>query len=144
MERLEQETKELHEKLTSMQVEMEKLTTMVAILMAAQSQTSVSQPISTTLEPVVSVIPFSTVSTRAHQRTMPEAYPWGMPYMFGKGPHHIVTEIPTPFVLHPQPGAPAPQAVMTYSATFVHTVQQGYEPIFHSDSVKASDRVEAL
>jgi len=33
---------------------------------------------------------------------------------------------------------------MTYSAPFVHTVQQGYEPIFHSDSVKASDRVEGL
>ena len=144
MERLEQENKELRENLASMQVEIKTLTTMVAILMAAQSQTSVSQPISTTLEPVVSTIPFSTVFTSAHQRTMPEAYPWGMLYMFGKGPHPVVTEVPTPFVLHPQPGAPAPQAVMTYSAPFVHTDQQGNEPIFHSDSVKASNRVEAL
>jgi len=127
-----------------MQVEMEKLTAMVAILMAAQSQTSVSQPISTTLETVVSAIPFSTVFTSAPQRTMPGAYPWGIPYMFGKGRHPVVTEVPTPFVSHPQPGAPAPQALMTYSAPFVHTVQQGYEPIFHSDSVKASDRVEVL
>ena len=144
MEHLEQENKELRGKLASMQVEMEKLIATVAILMTAQSQISVSQPISTTWEPVVSAIPFSTVFTSAPQRTMPGAYPWGMPYMLGKGRHPVVTEVPTPFVSHPQPGAPAPQAVMTYSTPFVHTVRQGYEPIFHSDNVKASDRVEAL
>jgi len=92
----------------------------------------------------VSVIPFSTVFTSTPQRTVPGAYPWGMPYMFDKGSHPIVTDVPTPFVSYPQPGAHTPQAVMTYSTPFVHTVQQGYEPIFHSDSVKASDRVEGL
>jgi len=92
----------------------------------------------------VSAIPVSTVFTCTPQRTMPGAYPWGMPYMFGKGSHTVVTEVPTPFVSYPQPGAPTLQAAMTYSAPFVHTVQQGYEPIFHSDSVKASDRVEGL
>ena len=56
MERLEQENKELRGKLASMQVEMEKLAAMVATLMAAQSQISVSQPIRTTLEPFVSAI----------------------------------------------------------------------------------------
>jgi len=142
MERLEQENKELRERMTAMQTEVEKLTALVNILMAAQNQ--VSQPTSTVQEPVISAIPSSTVFTGTSQTIIPEGFPWGMPYMFGKGSHPIVTEVPTPFMSYPQSGAPTPQATMTYSAPFVLTVQQGYEPIFHSDSYKASDRVEGL
>jgi len=115
MEHLEQQNKELRGKLASMQSEMEKLTAMVTTLMAAQNQTSVSRPISTIFEPVVFAIPVSTVFTSAPQCTMPGAYPWGMPYMFGEGSHPLVTEVPTPFVSYPQPGAPTLQAAMTYS-----------------------------
>jgi len=100
MDHLEQENKELREKMTSMQAEMEKLTALVNALMAAQNQASVSQPTSTVLESVVSVILVSTMITSTPQRTIPEGFPWGMANMFNGGFRPIVsivlTSIPHP------------------------------------------------
>ena len=44
----------------------------------------------------------------------------------------------------PPPLATAPHVAMTYSAPVIHTIPQNEEPIFHSGSVGAYDRVHDL
>jgi hypothetical protein len=135
MEQLEQENQALREEVTSMKAEIEKLTAMMATVLATQAQQSVPQITGTSL-----VQPTSTVSTSTHQLTMPEGYPWGMPqYVFSEGFHPTVSEFQASgfqqAVSVPQPVISFPQAMVTYSTPLIHTNLQDHGPIFHSESV---------
>jgi len=149
MEHLEQENKELREKLTSMQVEMEKLTIMVSTLLAAQNQPSVPLPTSTSLAQLnTSVMPISTVFASTPQHTMVEGYLWSTPFSVGKVLHSHVSEVPlstTQYAVSvPPPGTTFPQDAMTFTTPVVHTIQQDHGPIFHAENVKAYDWVFTL
>ncbi|KAK2390738.1 hypothetical protein QL285_064254 [Trifolium repens] len=127
-----------------MKGEMEKLTAMMATVLAAQAQASVPQLTDTSL-----VQPTSTMLTSTPQFTMPEGYPWDMPlHVFSEGFRHVVSEIQASVaqqvVSVPQPGLSFPQATMTYSAPLVHTIQQDQGPTFHAESVGGFDRVDDL
>jgi len=149
MEHLEQENKELCEKLTFMQVGMEKLSVMVSTLLAAQTQPSVPLPTSTSLLQLnTSVMPISTVFASTPQHTMVEGYLWSTPFSVGEVLHSYVSEVPLPTtqyeVFVPMPGTTFPQAAMTFTARVVHTIQQDHGPVFHAGNVKAYDRVDDL
>ncbi|GAU30309.1 hypothetical protein TSUD_385300 [Trifolium subterraneum] len=144
MDNFEEENHMLRVQVTTMQKEIEKLTSMVASLMATQNQAiaSVSQSSSTFVPPPVSSAPSSTP-----QYVMPEGYPWGMPVGFlGEESRLMVSEIP-----HVQSTVPIPQLVntlpqvtATVSAPLVHTTQQTQMPIFHAESVGGYDRMDDL
>ncbi|KAK2410935.1 hypothetical protein QL285_046268 [Trifolium repens] len=139
MDHLEQENQALCEKVTSMQAEIEKLTAMMTTVLAAQAQAQASVP---QLTNTSLVQPTSTVLTSTPQFTMPEGYPWGMPlYVFSEGLRPVVSEIQASFA---QQAVSVPQATMTYSAPFVHTIQQDQGHIFRTESVEAFDRVDYL
>jgi hypothetical protein len=144
MEQLEQENQALREEVTSMKGEIEKLTAMMATVLATQAQQSVPQFIGTSL-----VQPTSIVPTNTPQHTMPESYPWGMPqHVFSEGFRPTVSEIQASItqqaVPTPQPGISFPQAMVTYSTPLIHTNLQDHGPIFHSESVGGFDRVDDL
>ncbi|GAU22854.1 hypothetical protein TSUD_282210 [Trifolium subterraneum] len=144
MSNFEEENHMLREQMTTMQTEIEKLTSMVASLMAIQNQAPapVPQSSSTFVPPPVSSAPFSTP-----QFIMPEGYPWGMPVGFpGEESRPVVSEVP-----HVQSTVPIPQLVntlprvtATVSAPLVHTIQQNQMPIFHAESVGGYDRMDDL
>ncbi|GAU43505.1 hypothetical protein TSUD_398980 [Trifolium subterraneum] len=118
MNSFEEENHMLREQMTTMQVEIEKLTSMVASLMAGQNQF-----------------------------VMPEGYPWGMPVGFlGEESRPVVYEIPhvQSTVPIPQLGNTPPQVTATVIAPLVHTIQQTQMPIFHAESVGGYDRVDDL
>ena len=94
MERLEQENQELREGMTAMQAEMEKLTTLVSTLLAAQSP--VSQTFDTVLESVTSSIPSLTVVTSISHAIIPEGFSWGMPQGFNENSHSTSITKPMP------------------------------------------------
>ncbi|GAU37329.1 hypothetical protein TSUD_61430 [Trifolium subterraneum] len=144
MSNVEEENHMLREQVTTMQTEIEKLTSMVASLMATQNQVPapVPQSSSTFVPPPVSSAPFSTP-----QYVMPEGYPWGMPVGFlGDESRPVVSEIP-----HVQSTVPIPQLVntlpqvtATVSAPVIHTIPQTQMPIFHAESVGGYDRMDDL
>ncbi|GAU51805.1 hypothetical protein TSUD_415930 [Trifolium subterraneum] len=144
MSNVEEENHMLREQVTTMQTEIEKLTSMVASLMTTQNQASapVPQSSSTFVPPPVSSAPCSTP-----QYVMPEGYPWGMPVGFlGDESRPVVSEIP-----HVQSTVPIPQLVNTFpqvtatvSAPLVHTIPQTQMPIFHAESVGGYDRMDDL
>ncbi|GAU51264.1 hypothetical protein TSUD_412510 [Trifolium subterraneum] len=144
MSNVEEENHMLREQVTTMQTEIEKLTSMVASLMATQNQAPapVPQSSSTFVPPPVLFAPFSTP-----QYVMPEGYPWGMPVGFlGDESRPVVSEIP-----HVQSTVPIPQLVntlpqvtTTVSAPLVHTIPQTQMPIFHAESVGGYDRMDDL
>ncbi|GAU43337.1 hypothetical protein TSUD_398820 [Trifolium subterraneum] len=144
MSNFEEENHMLREQVTTMQTEIEKLTSMVASLMPAQNQapTPVPQSSSTFVPPPVSSAPLSTP-----QFVMPEGYPWGMPVGFlGEESRPVVSETP-----HVQSTVPIPQLVntlpqvtATISAPLVHTMQQNQVPIFHAKNVGGYDRMDDL
>ncbi|GAU18577.1 hypothetical protein TSUD_325690 [Trifolium subterraneum] len=92
----------LREQITTMQAEIEKLTSMVASLMATQNQVSAPAPQSSNaLVPP----PIASASLDAPQFVMPEGYPWGMPLGFlGAESRPVISEIP-----HVQSTVPIPQ-----------------------------------
>ncbi|GAU46526.1 hypothetical protein TSUD_402560 [Trifolium subterraneum] len=144
MNNFEEENHMLREQMTTMQTEIEKLTSMVASLMATQNPMPAPAPQSNNalVSPPVSSAPLSTP-----QFVMPEGYPWGMPVGFlGEESRPGVSEIP-----HVQSTVPIPQLVntlpqvtATVTAPLVHTIQQNQMPIFHAESVGGYDRVDDL
>ncbi|GAU10257.1 hypothetical protein TSUD_418800 [Trifolium subterraneum] len=144
MSNFEEENHMLREQVTTMQIEIEKLNSMVASLMATQNQAPapVPQSSSTFVPPPVSSAPLSTP-----QFVMPEGYPWGMPVgLLGEESRPVVSEIP-----HVQSTVPIPQLVntlpqvtATVSAPLVHAIQQNQVPIFHAESVGGYDRMDHL
>ncbi|GAU50510.1 hypothetical protein TSUD_351090 [Trifolium subterraneum] len=144
MDNFEEENHMLRVQVTTMQTEIEKLTSMVASLMGTQNQAPapVPQSSSTFVPPPASSAPFSTP-----QYVMPEGYPWGMPVGFlGDDSRPVVSEIP-----HVQSTVPIPQLVntlpqvtATVSAPVIHTIPQAQMPIFHAESVGGYDRMDDL
>ncbi|GAU51903.1 hypothetical protein TSUD_416880 [Trifolium subterraneum] len=144
MDSLEEENHMLRVQVTTMQKEIEKLTSMVASLMATQNQAmaSVSQSSSTLVSPSVSSAPLG-----APQFVMPEGYPWGMTVGFlGAESRPVISEIPhvQSTVPIPQLGNTLPQVTAFVSAPLVHTTQQTHMPIFHAESVGGYDRMDDL
>ncbi|KAK2362129.1 hypothetical protein QL285_087218 [Trifolium repens] len=76
MDHLEQENQALREEVTSMKDEIERLTTMMNGILAAQAQAQASVP---QLTNTSLVQPTPTVLTSTPQFTMLEGYAWGMP-----------------------------------------------------------------
>jgi hypothetical protein len=74
--------------------------------------------------------------------------PWFPPFSADKILHPIACEAQMPTFQRtthvPQQVTTLPPAAVTYSATVVHTIPQEEEPIFHSGSVGAYDRVDDL
>ncbi|GAU32216.1 hypothetical protein TSUD_277960 [Trifolium subterraneum] len=102
----EEENHMLREQMTTMQTEIEKLTSMVASLMATQNQVSAPAPQSSNA--LVSP-PISSAPLGAPQFVMPEGYPWGMLVGFlGAESRPVIFEIP-----HVQSTVPIPQLVNT-------------------------------
>ncbi|KAK2369196.1 hypothetical protein QL285_082345 [Trifolium repens] len=146
MDHLEQENQALREEVTSMKSEIERLTTMMTDILAAQAQAQASVP---QLTDTSLVQPTPTVLTSTPQFTMLEGYAWGMPlHVFSEGFRPVVSEIQASIAQQAVPVPPPvlsfPQATMTYSAPLVHTIKQDQGPIFHAESVEAFDRVEYL
>ncbi|GAU50278.1 hypothetical protein TSUD_409140 [Trifolium subterraneum] len=125
MNNFEEENHMVREQMTTMQTEIEKLTGMVASLMAAQNQVPAPAPQSSnTLAPP----PISSAPLSAPQFVMSEGYPWGMPVGFlGEESCPVVSEIP-----HVQPAVPIPQLGNTLpqvTATWVDDLQIKYDEI---------------
>ncbi|GAU40233.1 hypothetical protein TSUD_219430 [Trifolium subterraneum] len=144
MSNVEEENHMLREQVTTMQTEIEKLTSMVTSLIATHNQAPAPVPhsSSTFVPPPVSSAPFST-----SQYVMPEGYPWGMPVGFlGDESRPVVSEIPhvQSTVLIPQLVNTLPQVTATVSAPLVHTIPQTQMPIFHAESVGGYDRMDDL
>ncbi|GAU51875.1 hypothetical protein TSUD_416600 [Trifolium subterraneum] len=144
MSNVEEENHMLREQVTTMQTEIEKLTSMVASLMATQNQAPapVPQSSSTFVPPPVSSAPFSTP-----QYVMPEGYPWGMPVGFlGDESRPVASEIPhvQSIVPIPQLVNTLPQVTATVSAPVIHTIPQTQMPIFHAESVGGYHRMDDL
>jgi hypothetical protein len=156
MDALEQENTELHGEVTTLKVEMEKLTTMVTSLVVAQNhppplpQATVISEITSTL---ISVVPIS-----APHHTTPEGYPWGMPLNIIEGFQFPTSGVPTAFIQHantiPQPGMTfpqttvcVPQSTMTTPAPVVHTIPYANEPVYHAkptEDLEAYGRMDSL
>ncbi|KAK2398467.1 hypothetical protein QL285_048404 [Trifolium repens] len=146
MDQLEQNTLALREEVTSMKGEIERLTTMMTDILAAQAQAQASVP---QLTDTSLVQPTSAVLTSTPQFTMPEGYPWGIPlHVFSEGFRPVISGIQASFAQQAVPVPPPilsfPQATMTYSTPLVHTIQQDHGHIFHTESVEAFDRVDDL
>ncbi|GAU38054.1 hypothetical protein TSUD_146120 [Trifolium subterraneum] len=144
MNSFEEENHMLREQMTTMQAEIEKLTSMVASLIATQNQVSAPAPQSSNalVPPPVSSAPLGTP-----QFVMPEGYPWGMPVGFlGAESRPVISEIPHVHstVPIPQLGNTLPQVTTIVSAPLVHTIQQTQMPIFHAESVGGYDRMDDL
>ncbi|GAU37187.1 hypothetical protein TSUD_30520 [Trifolium subterraneum] len=102
MNNFEEENHMLREQMTTMQTEIEKLTSMVASLMATQNPVLAPAPQSSNA--LVSP-PVSSARLSTPQFVMPEGYPWGMPVGFlGEESRPGVSEIP-----HVQSTVPIPQ-----------------------------------
>ena len=129
---LEQENHDLREEVTSLQVEMEKLTNLVSLLAVTHSYPPPPPPLSLLAQTTMPSIPVSTVSISTPQHTMP----WGIPFSFGEVLRPQVSKVPQYAVHVPPPGATVPQATM------VHTIPQDNGRIFHSGSVGAYDRMD--
>ncbi|KAK2416374.1 hypothetical protein QL285_038771 [Trifolium repens] len=146
MDHLEQENQALREGVTSMKDEIERLTTMLNGILAAQAQAQASVP---QLTDTSLVQPTPIVLTSTPKFTMLEGYTWGMPlHVFNEGYRPVVSEIQASIAQQatsvPPPVLSFPQATMTYSAPLVHTIQQDHGPIFRTESVEPFDRVDDL
>jgi len=149
MDSIEQENLRLHEEVTTIKGEVERLTVMVSTLLAAQTQSSIPLPTSTSLAQLnTSVMPISTVFASTLKHTMVEGYLWRTPFSVGEVLHSNVSEVPVPATQYavsvPPPGTTFPQATMNLTAPVVHTIQQDHGPVFHTENVKTYDRVDDL
>src|ERR1051325_232021 len=146
MEGFEQENVELRSTVTTLQEEVERLTSLVNSLAAAQSQQATLSNQNQTAISEVTTTPVSTVAASSSPFSMPEGYPWGMSFNFGiefRQPTSQVQtttlEVPTlqqNSTLTPQRGVTLPQVtmtvsqpIMTNSASVVHTTMD--EEVHH-------------
>ncbi|KAK2374985.1 hypothetical protein QL285_075910 [Trifolium repens] len=156
MDAIEQENMELREEVTTLQTDMERLNTLVDSLVVAQNQPLTPRPLNTQAQTtVISEIvatPTSGAPANTLQYTMPEGYPWGMPYNFNGGYRPIVSEVqpvieiptvqhttafPQPGMTFPQATVPVPQPIMTVSAPLVHTIPHENEPVYHAEPTES-------
>src|ERR1051325_9956611 len=137
MEGFEQENVELRSTVTALQEEVERLTSLVNSLATAQSQQATSSSQNQVAISEDTTTPVSTVAASSSPFSMPEGYPWGMPFNFGVGIRQPISEVRAttievpPFqnsTLTPQCGVTLPQVtmsvsrpIMTNSASVVHT-----------------------
>ncbi|KAK2352120.1 hypothetical protein QL285_096825 [Trifolium repens] len=144
MSNFEEENNTLREQMTSMQAEIEKLTTMMASLLANQNQTpaSVPQPSSALVPPPVFSVPLND-----HRLVMPGGCTWGLTEGFlGEGVRLGVSEIPydRPIMSIPQLGNTFPHVTASVSAPVVHTIQRNQIPIFHAENMEGYDKFDDL
>ncbi|WJX45728.1 hypothetical protein P8452_32589 [Trifolium repens] len=144
MSNFEEENNTLREQMTSMQAEIEKLTTMMASLLANQNQTPTStpQPSSALVSP-----PALSVPLNDHRLVMPGGCTWGLTEGFlGEGVRLGVSEVPhdRPIMSIPQLGNTFPHVTASVSAPVVHTIQQNQIPIFHAENMEGYDKFDDL
>src|ERR1051325_11635590 len=85
MENFEQENVELRSTVTTLQEEVERLTPLVNSFTTAQSQQAASSSQNRAAISEETTTPVSTVAASSSLFTMPEGYPWDMPFNFGIG-----------------------------------------------------------
>ena len=151
MEGFEQDNVELRSTVTTLQEEVERLTSLVNSLATAQSLQAAS---SSQNQPAISddtTTPVSTVAASSSLFSMPEGYPWGMPFNFGIGirqPTSQTTSLEIPTLQQssaPQRGITLPQVtmsvsqpIMTNSASVVHATMD--EEVHHTPSNNTNSR----
>src|ERR1051325_221633 len=142
MEGFEQENVELRSTVTTLQEEVERLTSLVNSLAVAQSQQAISSSQNQVAISEDTTTPVSTVAASSSLYSMPEGYPWGMPFKFGIGFRQPTSQVQTTTLevptlqqnstLTPQHGVTLPQvtmtvsqSIMTNSTSVVHTTMDG-------------------
>ena len=95
MEGFEQENVELRSTVTTLQEEVERLTSLVNSLAAAQSQQATLSSQNQIAISEVTTTPVSTVAASSSPFSMPEGYPWGMPFNFGIGSRQPTSQVQT-------------------------------------------------
>ncbi|KAK2427997.1 hypothetical protein QL285_026540 [Trifolium repens] len=156
MEAIEQENVELREEVTTLRAYMERLNALVDSLVVAQNQPLTPHPLNTQAQTTaiseIVTTPVSVVPVNTLQYTMPEGYPWGMPYNINGGYRPIVFEVqpvieiptvqytptvPQPGITIPQASIPVPQPIMTVSAPMVHTIPHENEYVYHAEPTES-------
>jgi len=128
-----------------MKTKMEELTQLVKLLTTAQNLPPPPPPINTQAEAGPSVVPGWIVSFNTQQQTIPEGRPWGVPISLGEVFRPYVSKAQLPIAQNVIPiSPPLATTPLTYSVPAIHTVLQNEEPIFHSGSLGAYDRVHDL
>ena len=148
MDHLEQENHKLREEVTTLRSENQILRGLVSLSTVAQSQ-PLSLPIDNTqAQTVASTAPISTVFASTPQHAMLEGYLWSTPLSSSEVFCPGVSEVQAPFVQQAthitQLGPLFPRAAMTYSSPLIRAVKQDQEPICHSESAAAYDRIDKL
>jgi hypothetical protein len=97
MDAIEQENIELREELTTLRADVERLNALVDSLVAAHNQPLTHRPLNTraqtTIISEIVATPALVAPINTLQYTMPEGYPWGMPYNFNGGYQPIIFEV---------------------------------------------------
>ncbi|KAK2448950.1 hypothetical protein QL285_008189 [Trifolium repens] len=156
MEAIEQENTELREEITTLRADMERLNALVDSLVVAQNQPLTPRPLNTKAQTtVISEIvttPVSVAPVNTLQYTMPEGYPWGMPYNLNGGYWPIASEVqpvieiptvqyttafPQPGMTVPQATIPVPQPIMTVPAPMVHTIPHENELVYQAEPTES-------
>ena len=89
MEDFEQENIELRGTVATLQEGMERLNALVDSLEAAQNQPPPpNSQVHTTVISEITTTPVSAAAVNTPLFTMPEGYPWGIPFNFGAGYRH--------------------------------------------------------
>ena len=144
MEFLEQENRVLHEEIAAMRTKMEEMTEKMRTMVAAQIQTP-PPPVKTQAEASSSAIPEWTICASTPTHSAPQrSVPWVPPFSAGEIFHPVQVPTHQHSAHAPPPLVRAPPVNMTYSAPVIHTVPHNEEPIYHSGSVEAYDRVNDL
>jgi len=148
MDHLEQENHKLREEVTTLRSKNEILRGLVSLSTVAQSQPLSLPIVSTQAQTVASTTPILTVFASTPQHAMLEGYLSSTPLSSSEVFCPGVSEVRAPFVQQttpiPQPGPLFPKDVMTYSSPLIRAVKQDQEPIYHSESVVAYDRIDEL
>src|ERR1051325_10912925 len=127
MENFEQENVELRSTVTTLQEEVERLTSLVNSFATAQSQQAASSSQNQSATSEDTTTPISAVAVSSSPFSMPEGYPWGMPFNFGIGVRQPTSqttslEIPTlrqNATFTSQHGITLPQVTMTVSQSIM-------------------------
>ena len=137
------------EELTSMKTEMEKLAQLVKLMAVTQTQPPPPPPGSIQAKATTSTVPEWTFCADTSKYSAPQrSLPWGPPFSAGEIFRLVASEAPVPTFQHivhvPLPRVTFPLATMAHSALVAHAISEDNEPIFHSGSMGAYDKVEEL